>query len=105
MRSTLASASMSEHACRPGCGACCIAPSITSPIPGMPQGKPAGVPCVQLDEDLRCRLFGLPQRPAVCASLEPGTEMCGSTREQALLWLTTLERATEPGPPAFQAEA
>lgn len=25
--------------CRPGCGACCIAPSITSPIPGMPHGK------------------------------------------------------------------
>jgi Fe-S-cluster containining protein len=29
--------------CRLGCGACCIAPSISSPIPGMPQGKPAGV--------------------------------------------------------------
>ena len=28
--------------CRPGCGACCIAPSITSPIPGMPDGKPVG---------------------------------------------------------------
>lgn len=25
--------------CRPGCGACCIAPSISSPIPGMPEGK------------------------------------------------------------------
>ncbi|HVK38365.1 MAG TPA: YkgJ family cysteine cluster protein, partial [Candidatus Kapabacteria bacterium] len=34
--------------CRDGCGACCIAPSITSPIPGMPDGKPAGVRCVQL---------------------------------------------------------
>ncbi|HNM56919.1 MAG TPA: YkgJ family cysteine cluster protein, partial [Thauera aminoaromatica] len=22
--------------CRPGCAACCIAPSISSPIPGMP---------------------------------------------------------------------
>ncbi|ENR9132482.1 TPA: YkgJ family cysteine cluster protein, partial [Shigella flexneri] len=22
--------------CRPGCGACCTAPSISSPIPGMP---------------------------------------------------------------------
>ena len=28
--------------CREGCGACCIAPSISSPIPGMPHGKPAG---------------------------------------------------------------
>ncbi|HNV09555.1 MAG TPA: YkgJ family cysteine cluster protein, partial [Dokdonella sp.] len=27
--------------CRSGCGACCIAPSISSPIPGMPNGKPA----------------------------------------------------------------
>ena len=44
-----------------GCGACCIAPSITSPIPGMPHGKPAGIPCVQLDEDFGCRLFGKPE--------------------------------------------
>ena len=27
--------------CRPGCGACCIAPSINTPLPGMPHGKPA----------------------------------------------------------------
>lgn len=25
--------------CRSGCGACCIAPSISSPIPGMPDGN------------------------------------------------------------------
>lgn len=64
----------------------------------MPHGKPAGVPCVQLDEDLRCRLFGHPQRPAVCASLMPSPEMCGSTREQALRWLSTLEAQTLPSP-------
>ena len=57
--------------CRPGCGACCTAPSITSPIPGMPQGKPAGVPCVQLDADMRCRIFGRPERPAFCGGLKP----------------------------------
>jgi Fe-S-cluster containining protein len=28
--------------CRNGCGACCIAPSISSPIPGMPHGKLSG---------------------------------------------------------------
>ncbi|HRZ01930.1 MAG TPA: YkgJ family cysteine cluster protein, partial [Burkholderiaceae bacterium] len=44
--------------CRPGCGACCIAPSITRPLPGMPDGKPAGVPCAHLDADLRCALWG-----------------------------------------------
>ena len=81
-------------ACRPGCAACCIAPSISSPIPGMPQGKPAGVPCVQLDEAGQCRLFGHPGRPAVCASLQPSTEMCGLDRVHALQWLSTLEQAT-----------
>jgi Fe-S-cluster containining protein len=82
--------------CRAGCGACCIAPSISSPIPGMPQGKPAGVRCVQLDADNRCRLFGDPRRPAVCAGLQPAPEMCGDRREQALHYLERLELATRP---------
>ena len=62
----------------------------------MPQGKPAGVPCVQLDDAGRCRLFGQPERPAVCAGLQPCPEMCGDSREQALRFLTTLEMATRP---------
>ena len=82
--------------CRPGCGACCTAPSITSPIPGMPQGKPAGVRCVQLDDQQRCRIFGRPERPAVCRSLRPGDEMCGRTREHALARLHRLELRTAP---------
>lgn len=85
--------------CKPQCGACCIAPSITSPIPGMPQGKPAGVPCVQLDADLRCRLFGLAERPTFCVGLQPQLEMCGDAhapRTHAIQWLTQLERATQP---------
>jgi hypothetical protein len=82
--------------CRSHCGACCIAPSITSPIPGMPHGKPAGIPCVQLDDDLRCRLFGRPERPAFCASLQPQAGMCGTSREEALHTLTVLERLTRP---------
>jgi hypothetical protein len=80
--------------CRPGCGACCIAPSISSPIPGMPNGKPAGVRCAQLDEAMRCRIFGRPERPAVCASLRPEAEMCGDSREHAIAWLADMERAT-----------
>lgn len=60
----------------------------------MPEGKPAGVPCVQLDENLRCRLFGRPERPAVCASLRPEATMCGSSRGEALAWLGRLERQT-----------
>ena len=82
--------------CRVGCGACCIAPSISSAIPGMPQGKPAGVKCVQLDGDFRCRLFGKPERPAVCVSLRPNQIMCGNSREEALVGLTELELATAP---------
>jgi len=62
----------------------------------MPQGKPAGVPCVQLDEELRCKVFGQPQRPPFCAGLRPSVEMCGDSREQALDWLTQMELATQP---------
>ncbi len=82
--------------CREHCAACCIAPSISSPIPGMPQGKPAGVRCVQLDEQLRCRLFGRPGRPAVCSSLQPAAEMCGDSPVQAMHWLGRLEALTVP---------
>ncbi|SDL71765.1 hypothetical protein SAMN05192555_106182 [Franzmannia pantelleriensis] len=85
---------MSEAGCRPGCGACCIAPSISSPIPGMPDGKPAGVRCAQLDEDNLCRLFGDPQRPAVCRDFDFDAELCGSHREQALQRISALELST-----------
>jgi Fe-S-cluster containining protein len=80
--------------CRPRCGACCTAPSISSPIPGMPNGKAAGVRCIQLDDDNGCKIFGQPGRPAVCASLQPSREMCGDTRAQAMLFLATLDRLT-----------
>ena len=84
--------------CRPDCGACCTAPSITSPIPGMPDGKPAGVRCVQLGDDNLCRIFGKPERPAFCGGLQPSVEMCGSSRAYAMQWLTALEWATAPSP-------
>ncbi|OON37062.1 hypothetical protein BTJ39_20910 [Izhakiella australiensis] len=82
--------------CRPDCGACCTAPSISSPIPGMPAGKPANTPCVQLDDQQRCRIFTSPLRPKVCASLQPAREMCGENRQQAMTWLIALERCTAP---------
>jgi hypothetical protein len=82
--------------CRSGCGACCIAPSITSALPGMPHGKPAGVPCVQLLPDMRCAVFGKPERPTFCGGLQPSADMCGDDREAALLWLTQLDTATAP---------
>ena len=64
----------------------------------MPRGKPAGVPCVQLLPDMRCAIFGRPERPAFCASLRPTQEMCGTTREDALARLERMERDTAPEP-------
>lgn len=88
---------------RPGCGACCSAPSISSPIPERPGGKPAGVRCVQLDDDARCRIFGHPGRPPVCASLQPHPAMCGGSRQEAESILSRLERLTQPGAPYTSA--
>lgn len=85
---------VTEIPCRVGCGACCIAPSISSPIPGMPDGKPAHVRCVQLTEENRCKLFGDPTRPQICRDLRPTEEMCGESREQALRWWGHLEHVT-----------
>lgn len=62
----------------------------------MPDGKPAGVRCVQLDEQARCRIFGQPERPAVCGSLQPDVVMCGESREHAVAWLERLECETAP---------
>lgn len=62
----------------------------------MPDGKPAGVPCIQLDESGLCRLFGHPERPAFCSSLKAQPEMCGSSRDEAMQLLTLLERDTAP---------
>ena len=62
----------------------------------MPHGKPAGVRCVQLTDDNRCRLFGLPERPHFCVTLMPTEEMCGGDAREAFVRLTRLERATDP---------
>jgi hypothetical protein len=60
----------------------------------MPQGKPAGIRCVQLTGDNRCAIFGQPGRPSVCSSLRPEVAMCGSSRVHAMAWLAQLETAT-----------
>jgi hypothetical protein len=76
--------------CRPDCGACCIAPSISS------LDKPAGRPCMHLTPDLRCSMFDSLRRPACCSGLQPSIEMCGINREAAMAWLENLETATSP---------
>ena len=82
--------------CRAGCAACCIAPSISSPIPGMAGGKPAGIRCLQLTADNRCMLFGRPERPQVCRNLRASEEMCGSSAIEALERLAGWEQVTRP---------
>jgi hypothetical protein len=62
----------------------------------MPNGKPANTPCVQLDDALRCKLFGSDLRPAVCAGLQPSHSMCGDSRQQAMIYLLQLEADTAP---------
>ncbi len=80
--------------CREQCGACCIAPSINQPFWGMPKGKPAGVACAHLAEDYSCDIFTSPKRPAVCAGFQAEIDLCGSSREQALVTITELELIT-----------
>ncbi|MFO7658408.1 MAG: YkgJ family cysteine cluster protein [Bacteroidales bacterium] len=77
--------------CRKGCGACCIVTSISSAIPGMPDGKPAGVRCIHLTDDYRCKIFYSPQRPKVCDQFKAEEMFCGKTREEAIMNLAALE--------------
>ncbi|TAJ14725.1 YkgJ family cysteine cluster protein [Marinilabiliaceae bacterium JC017] len=77
--------------CRENCGACCIAPSISSPIPGMEKGKRAGVPCIHLTADFKCAIFDSPDRPKVCGGFKAEEIVCGNSREEALSILLSLE--------------
>ena len=82
--------------CRPGCAACCIVISISSSLPGMPNGKPAGVRCVNLDENNYCTIHEKENYPEVCRKIKPSFEMCGDNNEYAFKYLTELEKLTKP---------
>ena len=82
--------------CRAGCGACCIAPSISSPLPGMPGGKPAGVRCVNLSEAGLCRVWGTEDYPEVCRQFTPQLWVCGDSAPEALALIADLEQKTRP---------
>jgi hypothetical protein len=51
---------------------------------------------VNLTEDNFCKLFGMPQRPAVCSSLQPMKDMCGESNEEAYTLLSVMEILTDP---------
>ena len=57
----------------------------------MPRGKAAGERCIHLDPDLRCALFGKPERPAACAAFQPEEWLCGTNRDEALQRIAVLE--------------
>jgi Fe-S-cluster containining protein len=82
--------------CRIGCAACCIAVSISSPLPGMPGGKPAGARCANLDNHNACVIHGKDNYPKVCGGLQPSAEMCGNSNDHAFAYLADLEIKTAP---------
>lgn len=82
---------MSYIPCRENCGACCIAISISSPLPGMPDGKPAGVRCDHLTDDMKCGIFDSPNRPEICGNFKAETIICGNSRDEAMSIISKLE--------------
>lgn len=80
--------------CRPGCAACCTVISISSPLPGMPEGKPAGVHCVNLAPDLTCMIHESPDYPPVCRNFSATRDFCGYSNEDARRIIGEIERAT-----------
>jgi len=76
--------------CRENCGACCIALSISSSIPGMPDGKKAGVRCINLKDDYRCAVYNDPGYPKVCSDFNAELAFCGSSHEEAMKILESL---------------
>ena len=82
--------------CRMDCGACCVAISISSPIPGMPEGKPSGVRCLHLTDNNLCALFGKAERPEICSAFKPSIDFCGGSRDEAVGLIYRLEVLTSP---------
>ena len=77
------------------CSACCVEISISSPIPGMPNGKKAGERCVNLKDNL-CSIFGQPDRPAVCSNFQASTDICGNDYQSSATKIKWYESQTEP---------
>lgn len=77
--------------CREKCGVCCIVPSISSPIPGMINGKPGGTRCIHLKDDMKCGIFHSPLRPKVCDGFKAERLVCGNSRSEAARILSQLE--------------
>jgi hypothetical protein len=59
-------------------------------MPGMADGKPAGVRCIHLLEDCTCSIYNSKDKPKVCSDFMAEPDFCGSTQEEALRILYSL---------------
>lgn len=82
---------MAYITCRKNCSACCIVISISSPLPGMPDGKPARVSCIHLTDKMECGIFESPDRPEICGNFKAETIICGNSREEVIDIISKLE--------------
>jgi hypothetical protein len=56
----------------------------------MPDGKPAGVRCINLLDDYKCAIYNDAVKPKVCTDFKAETEFCGSNKEEAMRILYSL---------------
>jgi hypothetical protein len=83
--------------CRANCGACCIAPTITSEMPNMPDGKPSGIACINLNSDtLKCNIWGTAEYPKFCGAYQACESVCGSSKAEAMINIYYLDEVTRP---------
>lgn len=83
--------------CRLGCGACCVAITISEAIPGYHKKvKPAGERCIHLSDQNLCQIFGHPDRPKTCQNFKADADFCGTNTEEAIATLSELEILTSP---------
>ena len=61
-------------------------------MPGLPNGKPAGMRCPHLTDGNLCSIFKSPERPAVCDGFKAERLFCGDTNEEAIKILTSIEK-------------
>jgi hypothetical protein len=56
----------------------------------MPEGKEAGVRCINLMKDYECAIYKDQGYPKVCAGFNAEKEFCGSSQEEAMKILGSL---------------
>ena len=63
----------------------------------MPEGKPAGVFCANLDPtNFQCKIWQQDNYPKVCGDFKACDDVCGMNREEALQLINKWERETTP---------